>query len=279
MYIFGIVKIVRPKQWIKNLFVFSPLIFSGEFLYLDSTLKSIEAFLFFVIASSATYVLNDIRDIDSDKKHPVKSLNRPLANGELTLSYAYILLFSLYSALILCIYINLSVGIVITCYLGLNYLYSFWLKHKPVLDIFTIAFGFVLRVYAGAVALDVPVSSWMFITTLSLTLYLATVKRRQELLSSGSQSRKVLQFYTLPLIERYAEMAATCAIMFYSIFVMSERPEMVSTIPLVLFGLFRYWFVVDAMNGGESPTDILISDKPLILTIISWITLCAYHIV
>ena len=95
MYISGVVKIVRPKQWIKNLFVFSPLMFSGQFLYLSSTLKSLEAFLFFIIASSATYVLNDIRDIDSDKKHPVKSLSRPLASGELPLSYAYILLFSL----------------------------------------------------------------------------------------------------------------------------------------------------------------------------------------
>jgi 4-hydroxybenzoate polyprenyltransferase len=145
-----------------------------------------------------------------------------------------------------------------------------------VLDIFTIALGFVLRVYAGAMALNVPVSSWMFITTLCLALYLGAVKRRQELKQSGSDGRQVLKQYTVVLVDRYAEMSATGALLFYSMFVMSTRPELVVTVPLVLFGLFRYWFVVEALEGGESPTDALLADGQLLTTVVLWVSLCAW---
>lgn len=160
----------------------------------------------------------------------------------------------------------------------LNLAYSFRLKHQPVLDIFTIAIGFVLRVYAGAVALDVPVSEWMFVTTLCLALYLAAVKRRQEISQSGSQGRKVLGAYSVALIDRYAEMSATGALVFYSMFVMEARPELVITVPLVLFGLFRYWYVVEALEGGESPTDALLSDWQLLATVALWVGACAWSL-
>jgi 4-hydroxybenzoate polyprenyltransferase len=150
------------------------------------------------------------------------------------------------------------------------------LKRQPVLDIFTIAIGFVLRVYAGAMALSVPVSSWMFITTLCLALYLAAVKRRQELSQSGTDGRQVLEKYTVALVDRYAEMSATGALLFYSMFVMSTRPELVVTVPFVLFGMFRYWYVVEALDGGESPTDALLSDWPLLLTVVSWVGVCVW---
>lgn len=159
---------------------------------------------------------------------------------------------------------------VVLGYLLLNLAYTFVLKHQPVIDIFTIAIGFVLRVYAGAMALSVPVSSWMFVTTLCLALYLAAVKRGQELASNGSDSREVLQHYTPALIDRYAEMAATGALLFYSLFVMTARPEMVMTIPLVLYGLYRYWFIVESKDCGESPTDALLGDWQLLLTVAIW---------
>jgi hypothetical protein len=146
------------------------------------------------------------------------------------------------------------------------------------LDIFTVAAGFVLRVYAGAEALSVPVSSWMFVTTLSLALYLAAVKRRQELLHGGSDGRKVLERYSVALAERYAEMAATGALIFYSLYVMSERPEMVITIPLVLYGFFRYWFLVESSGAGESPTDVLFFDWQLLATVFLWIVACGWAI-
>jgi 4-hydroxybenzoate polyprenyltransferase len=158
----------------------------------------------------------------------------------------------------------------------LNLAYTFFLKHEPVIDIFTIALGFVLRVIVGAVALDLAPSVWMCVTTLCLALYLAAIKRRQELAQSGTDGRKVLAKYSVSLVDRYAEMSATGALLFYSMFVMSTRPELAITIPLVLYGLFRYWYVVEALDGGESPTDALLADWQLMLVIVLWVAACVF---
>jgi len=168
----------------------------------------------FCIASSATYILNDIRDVERDRLHPKKSKSRPLASGIVTKSQALLLLALLYALLFVGWFLKPKVILVIAAYLCLNVAYTFVLKHKPVIDIFTIAIGFVLRVMAGAMALDVPVSGWMFVTTLCLALYLAAVKRGQELSQSGTEGRKVLEKYTKSLVDRYAEMSATCALVF-----------------------------------------------------------------
>jgi len=166
----------------------------------------------------------------------------------------------------------------IFAYLALNVAYTYWLKHQPVLDLFSIASGFVLRAYAGALALGVPLSSWMAIATLCLALclalYLAAIKRRQELASNGAESREVLRMYSTALIDRYAEMSATGALIFYSLFVMSANAKLAATIPLVIFGLYRYWYVVERLGGGESPTDAVLSDIPLALSIVIWVGVC-----
>ena len=274
----AIISLLRPRQWVKNGFVFAPLIFSGEVGNVDSLLKVSIAALLFCVASSATYVLNDIIDIEYDKLHPVKSKVKPLAAGALSKSYAFSMLFLLYTILIAGWFLSREVTIVICAYLTLNIAYSLYLKHQPVVDIFTIAAGFVLRVYSGAVALNLTVSSWMFITTLCLSLYLAALKRRQEIINTGADGRRVLKLYPLALIQRYAEISATGSLFFYSIFVMSSRPELVITIPLVLFGLFRYWFVVEVLDSGESPTDALLNDRQLLLTAVLWVAVCAYII-
>lgn len=272
----GLIKLMRPRQWIKNGFVLAPLMFTGSFLDPSSVQNALLAALLFCIASSATYVVNDMRDVENDRRHPKKSKTRPLASGEVRMPQATVLLILLYAGLIAGFFIMPQVLYVILGYLALNLAYSFVLKHQPVIDIFTIAFGFVLRVYAGAVALDVPLSSWMFVCTLCLALYLAAVKRRQELALSGTESRKVLQHYTVALVDRYAEMSATGALIFYSLFVMNAHPEMVVTIPFVLYGLFRYWFVVEALEGGESPTDALLNDWQLLLTVVLWVGITGY---
>lgn len=266
----GLVALMRPRQWVKNAFVFAPLVFAGEFLKLQSIERVALAALIFCVASSATYILNDLHDIDRDRRHPTKSKTRPLASGLVPVPLAQAFLLVLYAVLLAAWFVMPAVMYVVYGYLLLNLAYTFVLKHQPVIDIFTIAIGFVLRVYAGAVALSVPVSSWMFVTTLCLALYLAAVKRRQELASNGSESREVLQHYTPALIDRYAEMAATGALLFYSLFVMTARPEMVMTIPLVLYGLYRYWFIVESNEGGESPTDALLGDWQLLLTVFIW---------
>lgn len=267
---------MRPRQWVKNGFVLAPLIFSGEFLNTSAIIHALAAVLLFCVASSATYVVNDMQDVQRDRRHPRKSKTRPLAAGTVTVPAALALLAFLYAVLACGWFITPQVVAVIAGYLVLNLAYTFVLKHQPVLDIFTIAAGFVLRVYAGAMALHVPVSSWMFITTLCLALYLAAVKRRQELNQSGTEGREVLERYTASLVGRYAEMSATGALLFYSMFVMSSKPALVITIPLVLFGLFRYWFVVEALDGGESPADALLADWQLLLTVLLWVTACGW---
>ena len=225
----GLIRLMRPKQWIKNGFVLAPLVFAGQFLNFNAVGHALIAAALFCLASSATYIINDIQDVGRDRKHPRKSISRPIASGVVTVPMALALLALLYTVLIAAAFWVPMVMTVIAAYAVLNVAYTFYLKRQPVLDIFTIAIGFVLRVYAGAMALSVPVSSWMFITTLCLALYLAAVKRRQELSQSGSDGRQVLEKYTVSLVNRYAEMSATGALLFYSMFVMSSKPELVIT--------------------------------------------------
>lgn len=272
----GLLALMRPKQWIKNGFVLAPLIFSGEFLNGTAVSQALQAVLLFCLASSATYIVNDMHDIEHDRRHPSKSKTRPLAAGIVPLPLAWGLLAAIYGALVWGWFAAPNVVLVIAAYSALNLAYTFVLKHQPVVDIFTIAIGFVLRVYAGAMALDVPVSGWMFVTTLCLALYLAAVKRRQELSQSGTEGRKVLKKYSVALVDRYAEMSATGALVFYSMFVMSARPQLVITVPLVLFGLFRYWYVVEELDAGESPTDALLADWQLLLTVVLWVGACGW---
>jgi decaprenyl-phosphate phosphoribosyltransferase len=272
----GLIKLLRPKQWVKNGFVLAPLIFTGAFADRSAVYLALIATLLFCVASSATYIVNDLRDIERDRRHPKKSKTRPLASGAVSPRSALVLLGILYVILIAGWWIEPRVISVIAGYLALNVAYTFVLKHQPVIDIFSIALGFVLRVFAGAVALEVPVSGWMFVTTLCLALYLAAIKRGQELSQSGIEGRQVLEKYSKPLVDRYAEMSATCALVFYSMFVMSSRPQLVITVPVVLFGLFRYWYVVDVLDGGESPTDALLSDWPLLFTVVGWVAACLW---
>ena len=272
----ALIALMRPRQWVKNGFVLAPLMFTGAFLQREPLLSALFAVLVFCVASSASYVLNDLHDIERDRRHPTKSRTRPLAAGTVSPRAAWMLLVTLYAALAAAAFVAPKVLAVIAAYLLLNVAYTRFLKHQPVIDIFTIAIGFVLRVLAGATALMVPVSGWMFITTLCLALYLAAMKRRQEMRHSGIESREVLEMYSQSLINRYAEMSATGALVFYSMFVMSAKPQLVITVPLVLFGLFRYWYVVEELEVGESPTDALLEDWPLLLTVLAWVAACCW---
>jgi 4-hydroxybenzoate polyprenyltransferase len=271
----GLARLLRPKQWIKNGFVLAPLVFAGVFLDAGSIQRAILAMLLFCAGSSAAYIVNDLHDVERDRLHPKKSKTRPLAAGTVTPFAACVMLAILYAILVAGWFVMPGAVQVIAAYLVLNLAYTFVLKHQPVIDIFVVAIGFVLRVFAGGMAVGVPVSSWMFITTLCLALYLAAVKRKQEL-KQGTESRKVLESYSAALVDRYAEISATGALVFYSMFVVASRPQLVVTIPLVLFGLFRYWYVVEARDEGESPTDALLADWQLLATVASWVAVCAW---
>ncbi len=270
--------LLRPREWSKNIFVLAPLVFAGAFHRVDALCHAGLAFALFCIAASAVYILNDLHDIAEDRAHPVKAKTRPLAAGELSQRSAIVILMLLYVLLGLGCLVLPQASVIVVGYVLLNVAHTYMLKLQPVIDIFSIAIGFMLRVYAGAEAIAVPVSSWMFVTTLCLALYLASIKRRQELKWAGGTGRAVLQHYTAPLLDRFAQMAATGALIFYSLFVMSTRPQLVVTIPFVLFGLFRYQWLVEVREAGESPADALLGDWPLLLTVLFWLGMCAYAV-
>lgn len=273
----GLLRLLRLRHATKSLFVLAPLLFSGEFHQLGSVLKALVATGMFVVGSSAVYVFNDLLDLPSDRRHPLKRYSRPLAAGEVSPRAAWAMLAVLLLLLMALIAQVPRVGVVVLGYCALNILYTWRLKQVPVVDLFCIAAGFVLRIFAGAVALWIPLSNWMLTTTLALALFLAAIKRRSELMH-GADVRVVLRSYTPELLDRYAQVSAAGSIVFYSLFVMAVRPGMVGTIPFVLFGLFRYWYVVEARADGQSPTEVVTQDWPLMATVVVWIALCAWSI-
>jgi decaprenyl-phosphate phosphoribosyltransferase len=274
----SIVRLLRPRQWVKNAFVVAPLIFSGAFTQVAAIRNAAIAMAVFCAAASAAYVFNDMIDAPADARHPTKSRTRPLAAGDVSMAQARVVFVVLVALTLASFAWNRETAIVAAIYIALNIAYSLRLKHIPVIDIFALAGGFVLRVYAGAAAIDVPVSSWTLITTLSLALYLAVIKRRQELVGSGATTRSVLQYYTLPLLDRYAETAALSTLVFYGLFVVTVRPRLNVTMPFVLFGLFRYWYLVESNTKGETPTEVVWGDPTLILTVVAWAGVCIWRL-
>jgi 4-hydroxybenzoate polyprenyltransferase len=273
-----VVSLLRPRDWIKNGFVLAPLIFSSSFTQPGAVQSALVATVLFCLASSAAYVFNDLQDLEADRRHPEKRLKRPLASGRVSPRQAWLVLLGLWSAVLLAGLWSVPVAGVLAGYIALNVAYSLKLKHVPVVDLFTVAAGFGLRVLAGAVAIGVLPTSWMATTTLCLALYLAAVKRRDELVRSGDGARGVLSRYTVPLLDRFAERAAVAAVVFYALFVITVRPQLGVTVPVVLFGIYRYSYIVDRAAGGESPTDALWRDLPLILTVLVWVALCAVRL-
>lgn len=273
----GVFQLLRPTHWIKNMILFMPMVFSGLFLNVEAQRRSLIAFVFFSFAASLVYAINDIVDAERDRLHPVKRLKRPIASGAISKQDALAVGFVLLLASLSSFFFSPNFFLVLLAYIALNLAYSFYLKHQPVLDVFSVSAGFVLRVYAGAIAIDVKLSSWMLITTLSLALYLASIKRFQEMQLQGSEGRQVLKKYSAKIVERYADVAAVSTILFYSLYCFSEHPNLIVTIPLVLFGIFRYWYLVDAESQGESPVDVLYTDLPMILVVLLWSAIVVYE--
>ena len=268
-------RLLRPKQWVKNFFVLAPLLFAGEVADQAASISALLAFLYFSLAASCVYVLNDLNDMDADKAHPLKSLTRPLASGDVKVRTAILVLIVGAVLLATGFWVIPIVMLPIGGYIAINVAYSLFARSVPVLDIFTIAFGFVLRVVAGSLAIGAPLSAWMFVTTLCLALYLAAMKRRHELKTLGSASRSSLDSYSAAVVERFAEISATAALVCYSIFVITVKAELVYTIPLVAFGLFRYWFIAENLKSAESPTEAMLRDWPLLASVVLWVGVCA----
>ncbi len=273
-----IFKLIRVPQWIKNFFVFIPLVYSRNLFHTDYLIKSLTAFFIFCLLSSVVYVINDIIDAEADRHHPLKKM-RPIASGKISnangITIAIILLAL---GLLLSIYTNSMFKIFAGLYLVINIFYSFKLKHLVLLDIFSIAAGFMIRVTAGALNISVEISSWLILTTMFLSLFLAVMKRRSELVVAGdeqSSTRKVLEFYSTNFIDQMATIAAASVIISYALYTVSLRTvtvfqteHLIYTTPFVVFGIFRYMYLVINHNKGENTTEIMVTDIPMIMNIL-----------
>lgn len=271
--------LLRPKQWIKNFFVFAALLFSGNIGKPAYIAASTAAFVVFCLTSSAVYIFNDLMDIEKDRKHPRKK-NRPLASGVLRKREAAVLsLLILPSAVYAAFRINTGFGITVVLYLLNNLLYTLYVKHLVILDVMSIAIGFILRVAGGALAISVEISPWLLLCTLLLALFLGFSKRRNELviLQEDAQShRAALENYSLGFIDNMLSIVTASTVISYSMytFFANENKYSMVTILFVLYGIFRYQYIIYNKNMGESPEEVVLTDKPLLINIILWVIAC-----
>ena len=257
-------KEMRIKSWLKNLFVFCPIIFSLELFEWDKLVEAIILTLAFCLISSAIYVLNDISDVENDRKHEVKK-NRPFAAGQISYPHAWILLICLAIAgFVMALLVNFYSFLLILAYVIINILYSKWLKTKAIIDCFCIAAGFILRVMVGGTIVSAGVSGWMFLTVLALSLFMAFGKRRGELYSyAGGETRDVLEVYEMNFLNGLVFMCAGLSIVFYSLWSISQKSNLVYTVPIVLFVVIRYLLLVFTGRTEADPTTLILSDKTL----------------
>jgi 4-hydroxybenzoate polyprenyltransferase len=272
---------LRPEQWVKNLFVFAGLLFGGRLLDAESIAIASATFVFFCALSGSVYLFNDVADRDADRMHPLKS-SRPIATGELPLRTAVIAAAFLGAGAIqAAALIRPSLGAIGGAYLILLLIYSARLKHVVIVDVLTIAAGFVLRAVAGAVAVAVPISHWLLVCTTLLALFLALSKRRHELtlLAEGAtEHRRILTEYTPYLLDQMVGVVTASTLVAYAIYATSpETAERLGTdrlgltIPFVLYGIFRYLYLVHQKRGGGSPATLLLTDRPLLACVALWV--------
>lgn len=276
-----LVQSLRPKQWTKNVLLFAGLIFSMNLFHLPLLLKSLAGFVCFCALSGSLYLLNDLLDVEQDRKHPEKS-KRPLASGKLSSKMALVsAAFLSLSALISAFIIDTSFGYVALSYFLLIIGYTFWFKNIVILDVIVIAIGFVLRAIAGAEIIDITISSWLLMCAIFLALFLGLCKRRHELVIMGNKAgshRKILGEYSTTLLDQMVSVVTASTVIAYAFYTTAPvtiekfgTRNLVLTIPFVLYGIFRYLYLVHKKNLGGSPELILLKDKSIIINIFLYI--------
>ena len=268
---------MRPRQYAKNAFIFAPLIFDRQLFHPHSLLITFLGFITLCILSSGVYVLNDIVDVNADRNHPQKKY-RPIASGKISIRNAKLFCTALFAiAFLMAFFIDRTFLLLCFLMLLINLAYSFKLKHIPLIDIITIGILFLLRVYSGAVLIRVKIfSPWLYIVTFMLALYLGFGKRRTELASlEGTQNttRPVLDGYTIPFLDQLISIISAVIIMSYALYTFSgpavpSNNRMLLTIPFVVYGIFRYLYLLQVKHQGGAPEEVLLSDRWLQGTII-----------
>lgn len=276
-----IIKSLRIKHWVKNLFVFSGIMFSQNIFVIPMLIDISLTFIAFCILSSSVYIINDLADIEKDRHHPVKC-KRPIAAGELKKSSAVMVVLILISiALIMSYRLGLNYFLLAMIYIFVQIPYSFHLKHLVILDVFCIAAGFFIRVVAGAVVINVEMSSWLIICTIFLSIFLGLAKRRHEieiLDDIAVNHRKVLLDYSPYLLDQLMMITASATVVCYALYTTSQitiakfgTKKLIYTIPFVVYGIFRYLYLVHIKGKGGNPENILVEDIPMFVNIALWI--------
>ena len=276
------IQLLRVPQWIKNLFVFVPLMFSLHLFEADYFITTLKAFVVFCLASSFIYIINDIIDIDADAAHPQKK-HRPLPAEKISKLSAWITSLLIFVILVVLSFISpIEFIYFLVGFIALNITYSLYFKHIVILDIFSIAAGFTIRVLAGAAIINVPVSSWLILTTMFISLFLGVMKRHSELEQmtklENTQSRRVLSEYSLTFTNQMATVAAAGVVICYALYTVSQRTvlvfeteNLIYTTPFVVFGIFRFMYLEYLNQKGENTTQIMLTDVPMIITVILYI--------
>lgn len=274
--LFSIFKLMRPKQWIKNLFVLVPLLFSERFLLLGDIERSIATFILFCLISSTVYVMNDILDVENDRMHPKKKF-RPIASGAVKVPQAIVALIVLLAVSLIGAYLlDFKLFIIILLYLLNNIIYSFKIKHIVIIDVVSIAVGFVLRVGAGAVVIDVKLSGWIILCTFFISLFLGFEKRKNELVKlsdKATEHRKILDDYSEELLKQYSNISVACTIVCYAMYTFisyKSNNYMMFTNIFVVYGIFRYKYLAEKKGSGGSPTEAVLSDINLLIAVALW---------
>lgn len=274
------ITLIRPHQYLKNLFIFTPLIFALQFTDLNLLARDLVAFIAFSLVASSIYIFNDIKDIEEDKNHPVKKL-RPITSGKISISSGIkLLVILLFIGLTIAFFLNVKFLYILLVYFGMNILYSVTLKHISIIDIIIIAVGFVLRVFSGSIVVNIEASEWLIIMTFLLALFLALAKRRDDVLLSidNVETRKSIDGYNIEFINSSMIIMASIIIVAYILYTISEQTiekfhsnYLYLTTIFVITGLIRYMQITLVENKSGSPTNVLIKDKFLQITIFLWL--------
>ena len=274
--LFALLKTMRPRQWTKNVFVLAAMVFDRQLTHPVALLHSIAGFILFCLASSAVYILNDIIDVEADRNHP-KKRNRPIASGKLPIPVARIAaIVLLVVAYTLAYFLSKGFFLIILVYLLVNLAYSTWLKHIPLIDVIVLASFYVLRVASGVSLIQVQrFSPWLYIVTTLLALYIGFGKRRAELsllAGDANSHRRVLDGYTIPFLDQLITIVSSTTIIAYSLYTFTApnlpvNHSMMLTIPFVLYGIFRYLYLIQVKEEGGAPEELVLGDRPLQITV------------
>ena len=282
----ALIAAMRPKQWTKNLVIFAGLVFSQNFFHLGFLKVSVLAFIAFCLNASSVYIINDIKDLEQDRLHPVKKF-RPLPAGRIsTRQAAFLSVILAVISLALAFWLNLHYGALLALYWVMMIVYSFALKHVVIVDIMIISAGFIIRAVSGAVVLDVMISRWLLACAIFLSLFLILAKRRNEIVELGanaSEHRAILDEYGERFLDQMIAVVTACTVISYVLYTLDpgtvqkfHTANLILTVPFVIYGIFRYLYLVYQKNMGGRPEMILLADRPLLLSVFLWVAVSVF---